>query len=230
VLRWPRPSRPNTMWWWRTRRIWELSAFGEAKSGMSSCNSERFLRAWTEISINKSLSICNSHETANASGARWFPYNKGGGNRRWYGYNDTLINWFDSGSEIKKFVVNNPKDPDTTHWSRRLFNLEYFFFPGITWSAVTSSRFSCRIVRQGIIPGTGSKTIFVEPELAATKSTVGFLNSSVAAYFLEALSPKSDWDAYETSWDFTTLPLLAPSTGPKRWRPPTPPCAPIGRA
>jgi hypothetical protein len=219
----------------------KLSAFGEAKSGMSSCNSERFLRAWTEISINKSLSICNSHETANASGARWFPYNKGGGNRRWYGYNDTLINWFDSGSEIKKFVVNNPKDPDTTHWSRRLFNLEYFFFPGITWSAVTSSRFSCRIVRQGIIPGTGSKTIFVEPELAATKSTVGFLNSSVAAYFLEALSPtinfeagdiaklpipknvnisfsverltqlaRSDWDAYETSWDFTTLPLLAP--------------------
>jgi len=212
----------------------------EPKSGMSSCNSDLFLRQWFEVSEDNISWKCSDHNDALRSSRKWFPYNKGGGNRRWIGYNQTLINWIDDGSDIKNFVVNNPKDPNTNHWSRRLFNLEYFFKPGLTWSAITSSRFSCRSVRQGVVPGTGSKSIYDLPSEADRKRLLSFLNSKVVDEYLSVFSPtlnfeagdvsklpiptsghkgfsdqlvaisQSDWDAYETSPDFTTLPLLSP--------------------
>ncbi|UZE94435.1 BREX-1 system adenine-specific DNA-methyltransferase PglX [Alkalimarinus alittae] len=212
----------------------------EPKSGMSSCNSELFLRQWFEVSLNGVFKDCSGHEESQDSGLKWFPYNKGGGNRRWHGYNQTVINWHNNGSEIKRFVVNNPKDPNTTHWSRRLFNLEYFFEPGLTWSAVTSSRFSCRGVDKGVIPGTGSKSIYNLPKDVDQGRLLSFLNSKVVDEYLTVFSPtlnfeagdvakvpiptsgpvgchavlskisKSDWDSHETSWNFSAAPLLSP--------------------
>ncbi|WP_278413756.1 BREX-1 system adenine-specific DNA-methyltransferase PglX [Stutzerimonas kunmingensis] len=218
-----------------------LSTFSEAKSGMSSCNSDLFLRQWFEVSFTSISRASRSHAEADSSKQRWFPYNKGGGNRRWFGYSDVVINWKYDGADIKKFVVSNPKDPNTTHWSRRLFNLEYFFQTGLTWSAVTSGRFSCREVPVGIIPGTGSKTLY---DLSGSAKEVVFclLNTVVSSHYLSVFSPtlnfeagdvvklpvidsisseelkaanfvqlsKNDWDFYETSWDFTGLPLLHP--------------------
>ncbi|MBE9572006.1 MAG: BREX-1 system adenine-specific DNA-methyltransferase PglX, partial [Proteobacteria bacterium] len=218
-----------------------LGQFSEAKSGMSSCNSALFLRQWFEVSILRINRNARSHSDAQNSSAKWYPYNKGGGNRRWFGYSDVIINWANEGEEIKHFVTNNPLDPNTTHWSRRLFNLEYFFQEGLTWSAVTSGRFSCRLAHQGVIPGTGSKTLY---DLMKTQKEMVFslLNTTVAYYYLAVFSPtlnfeagdvvkipiienidagklstemlvsisKKDWDSYETSWDFTSLPLLNP--------------------
>ncbi len=218
-----------------------LGDLQQPKSGMSSCNSDLFLRQWFEVRFNSLNKLAKSHQDAGESTAKWYPYNKGGGNRKWFGYNETVINWENEGEEIKNFVVNNPKDPNTTHWSRRLFNLEFFFQPGITWSAITSSRLSGRIVENGVIPGTGSKTIYNLND-NSKKIIVSLLNSEIAEYYLAVFSPtlnfeagdvaklpvtisiegeklnidklfessKSDWDAYETSWDFTVLPLLHP--------------------
>lgn len=181
----------------------DLASISQAKSGMSSCNSDRFLRHWTEISLHKSCFDSDSHDSAQKSDAKWFPYNKGGGSRRWFGYNDVLINWKHDGSDIKNFVVNNPKDPNTTHWSRRLFNLEFFFQEGLTWSAVTSGNFSCRIIPKGIIPGTGSKSLYNLSE-EQQKFLLAFLNSNVAAYYLKLLSPTLNFEA----GDVGKLPLL----------------------
>jgi type II restriction/modification system DNA methylase subunit YeeA len=220
-------------------RLESISGFAEAKSGMSSCNSALFLRVWHEVSRSNIEREAKSHQDSQDSPRRWYPYNKGGGNKRWYGYNDTVINWWNEGEEMKHFVTHNPRDPNTTHWSRRLFNLQFFFRPGITWSAVTSGRFSARDIPHGIIPGTGSKTMYLsDPQRRAQLLIV--LNSKVTSYYLEAFSPtlnfeasdvvkipfvdseiahmdrkkqcvdlaKSDWDSYETSWDFSHLPLL----------------------
>jgi len=216
-----------------------LSQYSDAKSGMSSCNSDLFLRQWFEISFATINRTAESHDDANTFVSKWFPYNKGGGNRKWFGYNDVVINWSNEGQDIKAFVTNNPKDPNTTHWSRRLFNLEYFFKIGLTWSAVTSGRFSCREVPLGIIPGTGSKTLY-DLKGAQERIAFAFLNSTVSSYYLSVFSPtlnfeagdvvklpvieifnqacvksndlvqlsKSDWDSYETSWDFNNHPLL----------------------
>ncbi|WP_338711695.1 BREX-1 system adenine-specific DNA-methyltransferase PglX [Aeromonas veronii] len=136
-------------------------------------------------------------------GGKWFLYNKGGGNRRWFGYNDIVINWLNDGEDIKKFVVNNPKDPNTTHWSRRLFNLEYFFQDGLTWSAVATGRFSCRVVDIGVIPGTGSKTLYSLD--AHSKGVIySLLNSSIASYYLSVFSPTLNFEA----GDVVKLPII----------------------
>jgi hypothetical protein len=173
-----------------------LAAISEAKSGMSSCNSALFLRAWHEISSAKLKFDAISHQDAEKSGMRWFPYNKGGGGRRWYGYNETVINWLDGGAAIKEFVVSNPNDPDTTHWSRRLFNLEFFFKKGVTWSAVSSGGFAVRAISQaGVIPGTGSKTLYDLDDQGGVEVTTAVLNSVVARHYLSALSPTMNYEA-----------------------------------
>lgn len=181
----------------------KLLDYSDAKSGMSSCNSDVFLRQWFEVSLSLIDSSSASHEEARASGGKWFLYNKGGGNRRWFGYNDIVINWLNDGEDIKKFVVNNPKDPNTTHWSRRLFNLEYFFQDGLTWSAVATGRFSCRVVDIGVIPGTGSKTLYSLD--AHSKGVIySLLNSSIASYYLSVFSPTLNFEA----GDVVKLPII----------------------
>ena len=211
---------------------------------MSSCNSAIFLRHWHEVNNESTVFNASNSDEAEKSNKKWFPYNKGGGYRKWYGYNDYLINWYSDGEDIKKFVVNNPNDPNTTHWSRRLFNLEYFFKSGITWPAISSAKFSCRLVPKGVIPGTGSKTVYGLNDSYGDNYYLALLNSTVVGYFLSVLSPtlnfeagdvgklpislieqkkiellkdnveelilisKSDWDSFESSWDFNSSPLL----------------------
>jgi hypothetical protein len=172
----------------------KLADFAKGKSGMSSCNSDRFLRKWTEVVSSKIKKDCKSFEELTVLNEKWFPYNKAGGGRKWYGYNDIIINWINNGREIKHFVVNNPKDPNTKHWSRRLFNLEYFFDSGLTWSAITSSSFSMRVVPKGVIPGTGSKSLYNLNE-EQEKNIIGIMNSKVANYYLAVFSPTLNFEA-----------------------------------
>ena len=184
-----------------------LAQYSEAKSGMSSCNSNLFLRQWFEVSAESINRRAKSHADATKSNARWYPYNKGGGNRRWFGYNDVVINWANEGQKIKNFVVNNPKDPNTTHWSRRLFNLEYFFRDGLTWSAVTSGKFSCRAVPLGVIPGTGSKTIY-DLNSYVQEKIFSFLNSKLSSHYLSVFSPTLNFEA----GDVAKLPVIELNT------------------
>ena len=182
-----------------------LSQMAEGRSGMSSCNSELFLRQWHEVSNKQIGFLTMSHDEAARSGKKWFHYNKGGGGRKWSGYNNVLINWANDGGDIKRFVVSNPRDPDTNHWSRRLFNLEYFFRPGITWSAVTSARFAARLISDcGVIPGTGSKTLYEVVDKQQRFEVLAFLNSIVSTYYLRALSPTLNFEA----GDVGKLPVL----------------------
>lgn len=180
-----------------------LSSYSGARSGMSSCNSHRFLRAWYEVSVDKLVLKSDSHKSAKISNGKWFPYNKGGGSRKWYGYNEIFINWEDDGQELKEFVVDNPKDPNTTHWSRRLFNLDSFFKECLTWSAVSSSDFGCRYVPAGVIPGTGSKSIY-EIKGDMRFKIMAFMNSKVANFYLKLLSPTLNFEA----GDVGKLPII----------------------
>lgn len=193
------PGSPIAYWFSESaanncERFSLLSDYSDAKSGMSSCNSELFSRQWFEVSLALVNRAATSHTDSQASESKWYPYNKGGGNRRWFGYNDVVINWANEGRDIKKFVTSNPKDPDTTHWSRRLFNLDSFFKVGLTWSAVTSGRFSCREVPFGVIPGTGSKTLYALKGYQE-KIVFSLLNTNVASYYLSVFSPTLNFEA-----------------------------------
>lgn len=210
-----------------------ISTLSSPKTGMTTGDNNRFLRLWHEVLRNKlSIHSSNSNE-AIISGAKWFPYLKGGDFRRWYGNNNYVVNWFNNGYEIK----NNIKPNGSKVASVRSEQL--YFKPLISWSAVSSSIFSCRINNGGALFDSGGSSLFVADKRLYI---LALLNSKVGQYALNILNPtinyqpgdiagvplcveeentiealvkkcvdisNSDWDSFETSWDFVRHPLLA---------------------
>lgn len=209
-----------------------LGTIAFPKTGMTTGDNNRFLRFWFEINLNRANFNATSSSEAQESNGKWFPYCKGGGYRRWYGYNEYLVNWFDNGYEIK----NNIKDNGLKAASVRSEGM--YFKPLITWSAVTSGIFSCRYCAGGALFDSGGSSISV-PE--NTNYLLALLNSKVGQYILDISNAtinyqpgdiagipvlfdsineveykteknieisKNDWDSFETSWDFKKHPLL----------------------
>ena len=216
-----------------------LGTIAFPKTGMTTGDNNRFLRFWFEMNIHKANFNAASAMEAQNSNSKWFPYCKGGGYRRWYGYNEYLVNWFDNGYEIK----NNVKDNGLKAASVRSEGM--YFKPLITWSAVTSGIFSCRYCAGGALFDSGGSSISV-PE--NTNYLLALLNSKVGQYILDISNAtinyqpgdiagipvlfdsvdevevkteknidisKNDWDAFETSWDFRKHPLVPT---PREWQ------------
>lgn len=206
------------------------------KTGMTTGDNNRFLRMWFEVNINNAKFDVESAKEAQCSEKKWFPYCKGGGFRRWYGYNEYLVNWFNDGYEIK----NNIKANGLKAASVRSENM--YFKPLITWSAVTSGLFSCRYCFGGALFDSGGSSISV-PQNAYYLLSV--LNGKIGQYVLDISNAtinyqpgdiagipiifekveqvesnaqlniqisKTDWDSFETSWDFKKHPLASYST------------------
>lgn len=80
------------------------------RQGMATSDVNRFIRLWNEVSLNKIGFKKNNHEEALFSKCKWFPHNKGGGNRKWYGNNYYVVNWENDGKEVlafaKKYMVH----------------------------------------------------------------------------------------------------------------------------
>jgi type II restriction/modification system DNA methylase subunit YeeA len=185
------PGRPVA--YWVNREIFKiytntntLENEAPVKSGMSTTNNSRFLRLWFEIDFYKFKSDTHSLQEAQESKKKWFPYKKGGEYRKWAGNDDYVVNWYNNGEEIKHSVVNNPSDPNTTHWSRRIFGVPFFFKKSLTYSRISSSNFSVRYSEFGSIFSDASNGCFPEHNHLMY---LAFLNSSVASYFLSFLSP-----------------------------------------
>ena len=200
-----------------------LASIGVPKVGLQTGENARFVRQWWEVSQNRSRYDCTSIEESVQSGCRWFPYNKGGEYRKWYGNNDCVIDWESDGMRIKEFpgsVIRNP---------------QCYFFPSITWSKISSGSIAFRYKPQGHVFDVAGTSIFAaEDELLYLQ---GACNSSVMLDIASMLSPtlnfevgqiatypiltdeskepgirdlveemrclsKGDWDASEASWDF----------------------------
>ena len=86
----------------------ELGKIAKPRQGMATSDNNRFLRLWNEVDWNKVELSAQNEEQAIKSAKKWFPYNKGGGFRKWYGNNDYLINWENNGQEIKALATGNP--------------------------------------------------------------------------------------------------------------------------
>jgi len=214
-----------------------LGSINKACTGMRTGDNERFLRYWQEITRNK-LGIGLTKETAANSSKKWFPYNKGGDFRKWYGNAELVANWENDGFEIKQLTRHNyPQLGDNLGW--KITNEEMYFHSGITWGGLTSSVVSFRWSDYGALFDS-NKGAMIFPRQDDSEVLLGFLNSSVVSLFLKLFNPtlstqnkdidnlpyftpencnrgiyrsilsnaQSDWDSYETSWDFTTLPLL----------------------
>lgn len=165
-----------------------LKDIAEVKGGMSTSNNIRFLRYWYEVDFSK-VGLEMSSEEANDSSFKWFPYNKGGDFRKWYGNFEYVVNWKNDGAEIKHAVVNNPSDPNTTHWSRRIFNTDFFFKEGITWGDINTTTLSARYLPQGSISDSVGITAYNIRSSDDRRFVLGFLNSKVLKVFTDFLCP-----------------------------------------
>jgi type II restriction/modification system DNA methylase subunit YeeA len=145
-----------------------LANAARSAKGLDTCDNDRFMRAWFEVSL-KHLSLdSESTEDTKRSGTRWFPYCKGGDFRKWYGNLTFVVDWKDDGQVLKALKTASGK------LKSRPQNTELYFRPGITFSALTSAVFSCRIMKNAIFGG-GGNALFSKDLLY----TIGFLNSKL---------------------------------------------------
>lgn len=206
-----------------------LSAVCSPTQGLATADNARFLRLWFEPSYSRIGFGCENAASAARSQKKWFPYNKGGGSRRWYGQQEYVINWQNDGEEVKNnkgAVIRNP---------------QFYFKPSISWSKVSSSSIAFRYYPKGFIFADAGMSIFSNKDLL---ELAAYCNSCVCSKLIKFISPtmnyeagqisqlpyktlqinnqntleisenniaisKSDWDAHETSWDFQRNELLS---------------------
>jgi hypothetical protein len=210
-----------------------LDKLASPRQGLATADNGRFVRYWHEVSDHNIGYSMSSRQQAIASGRKWFPYNKGGDFRRWYGNQDFVVNWARDGAEIRAF------GRETGRVRSRAQNMDYYFSSSVSWSKVTAGRPAFRFYPAGFIFDVAGTSLF-----AATNDLMlellAYCNSTVALSFLEALSPtvnfevghiavlpvrlvgknlrnrvirlvelaKQDWDSWETSWGFTSNALM----------------------
>jgi len=179
--------------YWATQKV--KNAFSELKSienhllfrqGMATSDNERFVRYHYEVSIQNIDRDCTSPEELSSSVKKWFPFSKGGGYRKWYGFNDLIVNWGGDGSEMKSFTSTLPQGMNV-----RLKSRDYYCKENITYSSLTSSSFSCRKNDSGFIFGTGGPCLFGEENLS---SGLCLLNSKVGEILLLCLSQTLNYE------------------------------------
>lgn len=208
-----------------------LGSIAAPRKGNSTSDNNRFLRLWFEVEKSKMNLHCHKIIVEDTKTRRWFPYNKGGGYRKWYGFNEYLIDWYNDAEAIRNIKT------------AVIANYQYFMKPGLTWSTLTSGNFSIRWFDEGYIFDNGGCCIF---ELGEKKEYLcALLNSKVFAYIFGQLNPtlnfqsgevakfpvkyqsnkeivniclenvkmsKHEYDDFENSWDFARHPFIDKSS------------------
>ncbi|MCS7484804.1 BREX-1 system adenine-specific DNA-methyltransferase PglX [Umezawaea endophytica] len=159
----------------------------QAREGLTTGNNARFLRRWYEVSQRSIGFGIQSTEESATSGARWFPCQKGGSSRRWYGNFDFVVDWENDGERARDNI-----DEATGRVRSHNYNGSYGFRRGLTWSSISSDAFAVRHVEGGFMFDTKGPMAFAkrENELLALE---GFLNSSTATRFMKLLAPRLDF-------------------------------------
>lgn len=208
----------------------QLGFYGFPKQGFATGNNEFFLKFWTEVNFTKIGFNINSREESIISKKKWFPCNKGGSFRKWYGNNFYIANWENDGflmSNFKGSVIRNPN---------------FYFKQGLTWSSLTSNQLSMRYSKPGFLFESKGSVCFIK-DFNNFNYILGLMNTKIINKILYILSPtldyhegpisktpiiidqnqkslidntvknnikfsNSDWDSFETSWDFKRHPLL----------------------
>ena len=223
---------------WGTEKIYatylrnrSLSAVANPCVGLQTADNDRFLREWFEVSLNKTSLKEENAASAARSQKKWFPYNKGGSKRRWYGNQELVVNWEYDGKELRQFkgaVIRNPS---------------YYFKPCISWGLISGPLF--RYFPNGFIYDVQGMSCFYDsPE--QLRKEIAWQNTKVFNEVAKIISPaghiqigeigkmpccdnvpegiekigesniaisKHDWDSHETSWDFKANELFRIALG-----------------
>ena len=213
-----------------------IGAYAVAKQGLITGNNDRFMRLWFEVPFNNMQVDCSSREITIENDIRWYPYNKGGEYRKWYGNNWYVVDWSNDGFDIQHYYDEKGK------LRSRPQNMAYYFREGLTWTALTAGKFSMRYSPNGFLFDAMGPVCFAN-DSKDVYYILGLLNSKLGVMFLRILCPnlkfdqkplenvplivdeskknqvnelvtqcvtiaKNDWDSYETSWDFIAHPIM----------------------
>ena len=220
--------------YWANRVICEtyqnptLDNYADVKHGLSTGKNDIFVRLWHEVDWPHVAIGCETREKAMNSKARFFPYNKGGDYRLWYG-NAEYVVWYDEAGQMAMKSLSGHR-----HDGR-----ERYFQEGITWSFISTSSFGVRYTPPGFVFDVAGSSMFAEHETLLY--LVGLLCSKLGQFFMSIQNPtlnfqvgnlrnvpvifrneyevqkivekcieleKNDWDAFETSWDFQRHPFI----------------------
>lgn len=206
-----------------------LGNIADSKQGIATADNNKYLRLWYEVSVENVKFDAKTHEEASLCSEKWYPYNKGGEFRKWYGNNDFVVNWYRDGKDLR----NDRKAV--------LRNRPFYFKPCFSWSLVTSSVAAFRYKPMGHIFDVAGMSCFSQTNLLYL---LALCNTKVVMKILEIIAPtinyqcgdianipvivtakeskqniekrvescinisRKDWDSYETSWDFKRNPLV----------------------
>lgn len=159
----------------------------ETRIGMATANNDRFMRLWYEVNVDKTSLSSNSREEAKESGKKWFSYCKGGNFRKWYGNLEYVVNWKSDGYEVQNF-----RDEKTGRIRSHNYNLDYIFKPGLTFTAISSSNFACRVMSNSLFGSGGSGICRIVEE--DRNPLLGVLNSKVSEYLISCLSATMNFE------------------------------------
>ncbi|MGV8984285.1 BREX-1 system adenine-specific DNA-methyltransferase PglX [Clostridium sp.] len=214
----------------------KLGSIAYPRQGMATTNNNKFLRQWYEVS-HKKIGFNLNNEGETCGNFKWFPYNKGGGFRKWYGNNDYVVNFQNKGKEVCDYIdLHSAVDN-----KGRVINRERYFKECVTWSKISSGNISFRYKPKGFIFDVAGTSIFGDK--SKLFNIMALVNSKVGINILNCLSPtlnyevghissipvlisdknipqidrlaienisisQIDWDSFETSWDFKMHPFF----------------------
>lgn len=159
-----------------------LSEIGETRIGLITGENSRYIRFWHEVELER-IGFGHTRTSAAKSNRQWFPQSKGGNYRRWYGNNETVVDWSNDGNEMLT-RLHESGERTLAH----NFNLDRIFQPAVTWTKVSSGSFSARMQPDGFLFNDASANLFID--LPSDRlHALAFLNSALCPRFLEALNP-----------------------------------------
>lgn len=180
----------------------KIKSLGRATLGMRTGDNERFLRLWFEIENVKFYSVAYSAKEAKMSAAKWFPYNKGGKYRKWYGNTESVVNWENDGYEIKENTRRvYPQLGDNLGW--KITSEDKYFTKGIAWSRISSSNFGVRLCDSNLIFDTNAPMFFPNDD-KHLKYIAAFMCSKIAGVILSLLNPTLTFQVV----DVANLPVI----------------------
>lgn len=214
-----------------------LENIAHPRKGLATTDNNRFLRMWYEVTFSKVGIGCKDKEKGIESHKKWFPLNKGGEYRRWYGNKTYLVNWENNGEELKQAIIDKYKGGSYT---KEIRSENKYFRDCITWSALTAGLPSFRYSDYGALFDSAGSSMFPETN---SFYILGLLNTKLVNNILQIINPtlnygagsianipilstddatrehveklawenisisKEDWDSFETSWDFQRHPM-----------------------
>lgn len=162
-----------------------LKSICEPRQGMATTNNSLFLRLWYEVNISKIGFNLKSEAESILSGFKWFPYNKGGSFRKWYGNNEYVVNFENGGREVCNYI--DKFSNSRVNHKGRVINREYYFKKSITWSFVSSSYFGVRYCTNGFIFDVGGSSTF--PNDKEIYYMTGYLCSKLSFEYMKIQNP-----------------------------------------